>query len=295
MNLDSKQRFQWAMLAPVIVLLTGLTVFPIGYTILNSFTDYYYLANESKQFVGFANYIKVIQDEVFLKAVWNTVKFMVLAVTAEIALGLGLAVLVESLKRGLKILRISFLLPSLLPPVTVALIWQMMLSNHNGIINHLLSYFGGGPFNFLMDIHMAFYAILFIDIWQWTPFAFLLIYAALQAVPKLQYDAAKVDGAGKGRIFLHITLPNIMPSLLMVVLLRTIDTFRLFDKVNILTGGGPANSTTTITQYIYRHGVYNLQIGYGAAASMIMVLLVLTFSIFYIKRSIGGNGHDLRY
>jgi len=293
--LHSKRRFQWAMLAPVILLLIGLTVFPVIYTINNSLTDYYYLAGNDKQFVGLSNYIKVVQDEVFRQAVWNTTKFMLLAVSIETSLGLAIAVLIESMKRGVKFLRVSLLIPSLLPPITVALIWQMMLSNHNGIINHMLAWFGAGPFNFLMDINLAFNTILFIDIWQWTPFAFLLLYAGLQAVPRSQYEAARVDGASKLRLFVHITLPNIMPTLLLVILLRTIDTFRLFDKINILTGGGPANSTTTITQYIYRHGVYNLQIGYGAAASIIMVGLVLAFSILYIKRSLGGSQHDLRH
>ena len=289
MNLASKRGFQWAMLAPVTLLLICVTVFPFIYTVTNSFTDYYYLASDAKQFIGFSNYVKIIQDEQFRQAVWNTLKFMFLAVSIETALGLGIAVLIESMRRGQKVLRITMLIPSLLPPVTVALIWQMMLSNHNGIVNHLLHCFGVGPFNFLMDINIAFNAILFIDIWQWTPFAFLLLYAGLQSVPRSQFEAAKVDGAGKLRIFFHITLPNIMPTLFMVILLRTIDTFRLFDKVNILTGGGPANSTTTITQYIYKQGVYNLQIGYGAAASVIMVMLVLVFSVFYIKRSMGGT------
>lgn len=289
MNLASKRGFQWAMLAPVTLFLIGVTVFPFIFTVTNSFTDYYYLATEAKQFIGFSNYTKIIQDEQFLQAVWNTIKFMILAVSIETALGLGIAVLIESIKRGQKVLRITMLIPSLLPPVTVALIWQMMLSNHNGIVNHLLHWFGVGPFNFLMDINIAFNAILFIDIWQWTPFAFLLLYAGLQSVPRSQFEAAKVDGAGKLGIFVHITLPNIIPTLFMVILLRTIDTFRLFDKVNILTGGGPANSTTTITQYIYKQGVYNLQIGYGAAASVIMVMLVLVFSVFYIKRSMGGT------
>lgn len=289
--MHSKRRFQRVMLAPVILLLIVLTVFPFLYTVSNSFTDYYYLASDAKDFVGLRNYVALFRDELFLQAIGNTVKFMLLAVSAETVLGLGIAVLVESMKRGVKLLRVSLLIPSLLPPVTVALIWQMMLSNHNGVINHLFSLLGMGPYNFLMDIKLAFSAILFIDIWQWTPFAFLLIYAALQAVPRSQYEAARVDGAGKLSIFAYITLPHIMPALLLVVLLRTIDTFRLFDKVNVLTGGGPANSTTTITQYIYRHGVYNLQIGYGAAASVVMVGLVLAFSIFYIKRSIGGGEH----
>lgn len=295
MTLHSKQWFQWAMLAPVLLLLLALTVFPFLYTVTGSFTDYYYLAADAKKFIGFGNYTRLLQDELFRRAVWNTVKFMLLAVSAETVLGLGVALLVDSVRRGLKVLRVSLLLPSLLPPVTVALTWQMMLSNHNGIINHLLGWFGMGPFNFLMDIRLAFPAILFIDIWQWTPFAFLLLYAALQTVPRSQYEAAKVDGAGRWSSFAHITLPNIVPALLMVVLLRTIDTFRLFDKVNVLTGGGPANSTTTITQYIYKQGVYNLQIGYGAAASVIMVALVLVFSVFYMKLSLGGSGSEMRH
>lgn len=291
----SRRRFEWVMLAPVILLLIGLTLFPFVYTVNNSFTDYYYLAGDNKEYVGFGNYIKLLQDELFLQSVWITTKFMLLAVSIETALGLGLAMLADSARRGVRLLRVSLLLPSLLPPVTVALIWQMMLSNHNGIVNHLLSWFGAGPFNFLMDVNLAFNAILYIDIWQWTPFAFLLLYAALQAVPRPQYEAAKVDGAGRWKLFVHITLPNILPGLLMVVLLRTIDTFRLFDKVNLLTGGGPANSTATITQYIYRQGVYNLQIGYGAAASIVMVALVLAFSIFYIRRSMGASRHDMRH
>ncbi|WP_442602427.1 carbohydrate ABC transporter permease [Paenibacillus sp. KN14-4R] len=291
--MHSKRGFQLIMLAPVFLLLIGLTVFPFVYTVTNSFTDYYYLASDSRQFVGLSNYIAILKDEQFRQAVWNTIKFMLLAVSIETVLGLGLALLVVNVKKGLKWLRVSLLIPSLLPPVTVALIWQMMLSNHNGIINHLLSFVGLGPFNFLMDIHTAFNTILYIDIWQWTPFTFLLLYAALQAVSRSQYEAAKVDGANGWKVFWHVTLPNIWPSLLLVVLLRTIDSFRLFDKVNILTGGGPANSTTTITQYIYKHGVYNLQIGYGAAASMIMVLLVLVFSIFYILRSIGGRRNEM--
>ncbi|MFS0722849.1 carbohydrate ABC transporter permease [Paenibacillus sp. 1P07SE] len=289
--MHSKWRFQLGMLAPVLILLIGLTVFPFIYTILNSFTDYYYLASDAKQFVGFDNYARLLQDPLFMQSIWNTVKFMVLAVSIETALGLAIALLLDSMRRGLRVLRVSLLLPALLPPVTVALVWQMMLSNHNGIINYMLSFFGAGPFNFLMDIRLAFNTILLIDIWQWTPFAFLLLYAALQAVSRAQYEAAKVDGASRWSLFRHVTLPNILPGLLLVILLRTIDTFRLFDKVNLLTGGGPANSTATITQYIYRQGVYNLQIGYGAAASMVMVLLVLAFTVAYIMRSLGGSRH----
>ncbi|MCG8571323.1 MAG: sugar ABC transporter permease [Spirochaetes bacterium] len=282
-------RFENILTAPTIVFLVILTIFPLLYTIGYSFTDYYYLSSSDKSFIGLENYQEIIRDDIFRKAVINTVKFMVLAVVIETTLGLFMALLIQGMKKGGKILRILFLLPMLLPPVTVALIWQMMLSNNRGIINQTLSVFHLGPFNWLLDVKLAMPSIIVIDVWQWTPFAFLLLYAALQTVPKNQYEAASIDGASSLAKFWYITVPNISQSIFIVILLRTIDTFRLFDKVNILTKGGPANSTTTITQYIYQKGVYNLKVGYGAAASMIMVIMVLIFSSFYIKQAFGAK------
>ncbi len=284
-----KIKFQHLMTAPTIIVLGCLTLFPLIYTLYYSFTDYYYLASGPKNFIGLNNYIDIFNDELFRKAVMNTVKFMLLVVVIETFLGLVMALLLNSFSKGVKIFRIILLLPILLPPVTVALIWQMMLSNKDGIINQLLALFNIQPFNWLSDVSTAFYAILMIDIWQWTPFAFLLIYASLQSVPESQYEAAKIDGANALGKFIYITLPNILPEIFLVILLRTIDAFRLFDKVNILTKGGPANSTTTITQYIYLNGVYNLKVGYGAAASLIMAFLVLLFSAVYLKKAFGVN------
>lgn len=282
-----KTRFQQLMISPTIIILACLTLFPLLFTIFYSFTDYYYLALTPKKFIGIKNYTDILRNEIFIKSLINTVKFMFLAVIIETSLGLAIAMFVVSFKdvKKQKLLRIIILLPSLLPPVTVALIWQMMFSNNNGIINQILGLLGVGTINWLLDVKTAFYSILAIDIWQWTPFAFLLIYANLLTVPKDQYEAAEIDGANTSAKFFYITLPNIMPGIMLVVLLRTIDTFRLFDKVNILTKGGPANSTTTITQFIYVNGIFNLKVGYGAAASLIMAVTVLLISLVYIKKA----------
>jgi multiple sugar transport system permease protein len=164
--------------------------------------------------------------------------------------------------------------------------WQTMLSNNYGIINQMLGFLGLGPVNWLMDIKTAFYATLVIDVWQYTPMAFLLIYASMQTIPQVQYEAARMDGAGVWAQFRYITVPNISSGILMVVLMRTIDTFRLFDKVNILTKGGPANSTAAMTQFIYQQGVRSLKVGYGSAASVAMTLMVLLFSIGYVRKMI---------
>ena len=129
--------------------------------------------------------------------------------------------------------------------------------------------------------------LVLIDVWQSTPFVFLLLYAALQSVPQSQYEAARIDGANRFKILSYVTLPNIKNSLALCALLRTIDSFRLFDKVNLLTGGGPANSTATITQYLYNYGIRSLDFGFGSAGAIVMTILVLILSSFYIKRALG--------
>ena len=277
------------MTSPAILVMAVFTVFPLMYTLVYSFTDYYFLTRSAPKFVGLYNFIDLFGNVYFRQAIANTVKFVILAVIAETSLGLFLAVFINSFKSGGKILRTVILLPVLMPPVTVALMWQTMLSNNYGIINQLLGLIGIAPVNWLMDIKTAFYAILVIDIWQYSPLAFLLIYASMQTIPLVQYEAAKIDGAGFWVQFTRITLPNITAGLLMVVLMRTIDTFRLFDKVNILTKGGPANSTATMTQFIFQQGVRGLKVGYGSAASIIMTVLVLLFSISYVHRMLRRN------
>ena len=281
----SKDVFAYKMTSPSSIILVALSLFPLMFIFYYSFTDYYFLAKTQPKFIGFENFNKIIEDTYFRQAIYNTVKFTVLAVAFETVLGLVMALFINSIKRGKRIIRTLVLLPTLLPPVTVALVWQIMFSNNYGIINEILNKFGLSSINWLMDVKTAFYAILTIDIWQYAPFVFLLIYAALQSVPQGQYEAAKIDGANIWHRFLYITIPNISKVTGMVVLLRTIDTFRLFDKVNILTKGGPANSTATITQYIYQYGVKGLKVGYGSAASLIMTLIVLCLAIFYIRQA----------
>ena len=184
-------------------------------------------------------------------------------------------------------MRTLLLLPYLLPAVTVALSWRMMLSANYGIINQVLKALNLPVYNWFMDTKTAFGTILLIDVWQNVPFVFLLLYAALQSVSATQYEAARIDGAGFMQQFWYITIPNIKNSLALCALLRTIDTFRLFEKVNVLTGGGPAGTTSTITQFLYNYGIKSLDFGFGSAGAIVMTVLVLILSSFYIKRAMG--------
>ncbi len=278
--------FIYEMTVPALIILTGLSLFPFIYTIGSSFTDYYLLAKEPAKFIGLDNYIEIMKDDYFRVALKNTVLFTILCVFFETVLGFLFALFVNSIKRCNKLIRTLVLVPMLLPPVTVALIWQTMLSNNNGIINQMLNAIGIGSFNWLMDVKLAFGTIVVIDIWQNTPLTFLLCYAAMQSIPQDQYEAADMEGANGIQKLFYITIPNMIAGLTMVILLRTIDTFRLFDKVNILTKGGPANSTTTITQYIYQFGTRKFQMGYASATSVIMTVIVLLLSAFYLYKNL---------
>lgn len=283
-----ERAFPRLMLTPTLVIMAVLTAYPLVFTLVYSFTNYNYLkhAHKSPDFVLFKNYIDLFQNGYFRQAVGNTIVFTLLAVVLEIFFGLLVAVFINSLKRGQKVMRTLFLLPYLLPAVTVALSWRMMLSPNYGIINQVLETLGLPVHNWFMDTKTAFGTVLLIDVWQNIPFVFLLLYASLQSVSQDQYEAARIDGAGVVQQFFYVTLPNIKNGLALCVLLRIIDTFRLFEKVNILTGGGPAGTTSTITQYLYTYGISNLNFGFGSAGAIVMTLLVLILSSVYIKRSI---------
>ena len=282
------KRFGLGMLSPTVVILLIMTAYPLFFTLVYSFTDYNLLRSLKKgsHFIALQNYTKLLSDPYFQQSILNTVKFTILAVIFEMFIGLVMALFVNSLKRGQKTMRTLLLLPYLLPTVTVALSWRMMLSSNYGIINQFLESLGLPWYNWFLDTKTAFGAILLIDVWQNTPFVFLLLFASLQSVPEGQYEAARIDGAGAFQQFWYVTIPNIKNSLALCALLRTIDSFRLFDKVNLLTGGGPANSTSTITQYLYNYGIKSLDFGFGSAGAIVMTVLVLLLSSVYIKRAI---------
>lgn len=280
--------FGLGMLSPTVVILLIMTAYPLFFTLVYSFTDYNLLRSLKKgsHFIALQNYTKLLSDPYFQQSILNTVKFTILAVIFEMFIGLVMALFVNSLKRGQKTMRTLLLLPYLLPTVTVALSWRMMLSPNYGIVNQVLQALHLPVYNWFSDIHTAFGMLVLIDVWQSAPFVFLLLYAALQSVPQSQYEAARIDGANRFKILFYVTLPNIKNSLALCALLRTIDSFRLFDKVNLLTGGGPANSTSTITQYLYNYGIKSLDFGFGSAGAIVMTVLVLLLSSVYIKRAI---------
>ena len=291
---DEDKAFPHIMLAPTIIVMLIMTVYPIAFTIYYSFTDYNLLkaAKKGYNWIGLTNFTKLFQNAVFRTAIMNTVKFTLFAVLAETVIGLLIAVFINSLRKGQKVMRTLLLLPYLLPTVTVALAWRMLLSSNYGPVNQWLvdlGFTGMANYNWFYHIGTAFWTVWLIDVWQNVPFVFLLLYASLQGVPEQQFEAAELDGANIFQKFWYVTLPNIRSNIFLCLLLRTIDTFRLFDKVNILTQGGPVNTTTTITQYLYAFGIKTLNFGFGSAGSLVMTIIVLLLAIPYIRTAIGAK------
>ena len=291
---NEDKAFPHILMAPTIIVMLVLTVYPLLFTVYYSFTDYNLLKSRTKgvNFIAFDNYVKLLKNPIFRSAILTTVKFTICAVILETVIGLLIALFVNSLPRGQKVMRTLLLLPYLLPTVTVALAWRMLLSSNYGPVMQWLVNMGFknlSNYNVFFHIETAFWAVLVIDVWQSSPFVFLLCYASLQGVPQQQYEAAELDGANIFQKFWYVTVPNIKSGIFLCLLLRTIDSFRLFDKVNILTGGGPAGSTTTITQYLYTFGIKNLNFGFGSAGALIMTLIVMVLAIPYIRNAISSQ------
>lgn len=261
------------LVLPAIVLFLVMTIYPFVYMIYTSLTNLDLSKVGTGQFIGLKNYIEIFQDPLARSSIGFTVMLVVIAVPVEILLGLGLSYLIRGLV-GEKIMRSLLLIPMMVPAAVGGFGWKMLYNFMFGPINYFLSLFGLQPIAWFGQSNYAQLAILIIDIWQWTPFVFLIIYAALQALPKDIIDAGKVDGANGWRLFMHIELPLLRPILYVTLLLRVIDVLKTFDIIYMTTYGGPGSATSTWSFYAYKVGVsYGWNIGYGSALSVILLIV----------------------
>jgi multiple sugar transport system permease protein len=244
------------------------------------------------EFVGLANYLRLAEDDRFWSACRTTLYFTGVSVTAELILGLGLALLLDrgmrGRDRGSAWARVVILIPWAIPTVVSARMWEWLYHSEYGLVNYLLLRSGllAEPINWLGDPVWAIHGAILMDVWKTTPFAALLLLAGLQAIPRDLYLAAQVDGAGAWTSFRRITLPLLLPVIVIVLIFRTADAFRVFDAVYVLTGGGPGNSTETLSIYAYKTLFQTLQFGYGSAlaAAMFLVMLMLTLGYLLLLR-----------
>jgi multiple sugar transport system permease protein len=270
------------LLGPCIVYLVAFSVFPLLYSLRNSFTDLG-ISKDSGQWVGLDNYVAIFNDPFFWNAVGNTTIMVGAAVVLQVVLGTALALFFNQKLRGSWFVRGALILPMLLTPIVVGVMWRAMLNPDWGIVNWLIAELGLDPINWLGSTEWSMRTLVIADTWQWTPFVFLIVYARLQGLPDHVLEAAQADGAGRWATFRHITLPLLAPAIAFAAIFRGIDAFRSFDLVFGLTYGGPARSTTTLSFLTYQYGFQFQQYGYSAAIAYVMVVILIIASTVTLR------------
>jgi multiple sugar transport system permease protein len=266
-----------AMMAPAVLVLGAVALYPTLASIWLSFHRLILVFHEQR-FVGFENYAFLLRDARFYGALAHTVYFTCFSVTAELGLGLGLALFLQAQPPARNLLRASILVPWAIPTVVSARMWAWFFNQERGALWAAL---GGPDIAWLGTPGYAMHAAIMVDVWKTTPFVALLLLAGLVGIPPALYDAAALDGASRLRTLFGITLPLLRPVLAMTVLLRALDAFRVFDVVYVLTEGGPANTTETLSVYAYKTMMRAGDFGYGSALSVVTFLCVLLLGAFY--------------
>jgi multiple sugar transport system permease protein len=263
------------MLSPAILLLLGLTIFPSFYSLVLSFGDWPTIRrNAAWTFEGLGNYQAIFTDPRALNAFQVTALFVVGTVGPETLLGLVIALLLNGQRRGVGITRTIIMLPMMTTPVVVGLIWRLMFNTDVGWINFLFRLIGLPPLDWLGSASTGLLSVIIGEVWEWTPFVTLITLAALKAMPQEPVEAAIVDGASPWQILRFITLPYLLPTIGVCVLLRTIDSFKFFDLLYVLTGGGPGTASEVISLYTYKQGFNFFHLGYAAALSYITLIII---------------------
>ena len=294
---------------PTLILLIVMNIFPLLWSLILSFSEYSAISSESLDFVGTRNYTQIFSDRSTWSYFTTTAYFVVLAVTAQIIIGFGLALLLNREFKGKGITTTLLLVPMMLSPVVVGLFWRFILDSSWGLLNYLLSLAPAALHHLTAALHFphtvvswfqnmasgakgiiwltrpkaALFSLIIIDTWMWSPFMMLLSLAGLSAVPDYLYEAAEIDRASTWFKFRHITFPLVAPLLLIALLFRTMDAFKLFDLVWITTAGGPGSATETVSMNLYRRAFQDYRTGESCALAYILLIIIIALSNIYIK------------
>lgn len=274
----------WLFLAPALIFLSITALFPLLYSLYLSFFKLKLnLPNQVPSFVGLENYIRMFTDSMLHTSTVNTILFAVISVALEVALGLMLAMILCSDKMWARIVTSLFMIPMIMAPVAIGTMWRMMLDGTTGVINYLLSFLGIAPIQWLSNATMAKIAVLLVNVWQLTPWVAIICVAGLKALPGECIKAALVDGATPRQIFWKVVIPLVKPVLIIVVMMRFTDAFKVFDTIYTMTNGGPGTATKMLPNYIYEQGLKYYDAGYTAALAIIFVLTMTLVSMFFLQ------------
>jgi len=276
------------LLGPCALYLVAFSIFPLVTSLVRSFQDYDTRA-DTWTWIGLRNYSQLIHSSEFWTVVGNTLLLTGAGVAIQVVLGTALALFFNQQLRGSWIVRGILILPMLLTPIVVGLMWRALLNPEWGLLNWVAVQLGFGYVGWLSDPHVAIWTLILVDSWQWTPFVFVIVYARLQALPHEVFEAGSVDGANWFQRTAYLTLPLLAPAIVFAAVFRAIDAFRTFDLVYGLTNGGPVNSTTTLSFLAFQNGFEFQHYGYSSAISYVMVLaaaigITLIFRVVKVRR-----------
>ncbi len=292
MQKSSKEGYIFIL--PSLLTLVAIVIFPTLFLWYVSLTDYdLSMGWEQKSFVGLRNFsFLFFEDKDFWHSLRISLLFMGVTVSLEFILGLGVALLFHRCLRGKRVWMSFLILPMVITPTIISLIWKLMLNTEYGVLNFIISQLGLGKVNWL-GVREALWSLILVDVWEWMPFVALILYAGMQSLPQEPYEAAIVDGASPGQVFFYLTLPLLKPMIVIALLLRSIDALKMFDVVYGLTQGGPGNATELMSLHIYRLGFRHTNwIGRASANAVILLFLstFLTTILLRVLRREQGRG-----
>lgn len=274
----------YLFILPAVLVMLGGLVYPVLDSFFLAFYDWEIGVDFSEApFVGFEHFRRMFLDKDVLESVWVTLRFGFWTITIEMALGVFLALMLEKPIKGASIFRTIFIMPLMVSPVVVGLLWRYLFDARVGWVNYYLGFVGIEPQVWLGDPQLAFFAIVITDIWQWTPFIFIIVIAGLQGLPSEVLEASEIDGANWWQQVFLVKLPMIKSILLISLLMRLIDVFRGMEVMYIMTGGGPGRATELLSLHIYNRAFDAQQLGYASAIAVLLILIVFLLSLFILR------------
>lgn len=275
MNINKRENVAaYSFLAPSLILLGLFLIIPAVLAIYYAFTDYYLLTPDRRQFVGLANFIEIFKDPIFKQSLKNILIFVTCVIPIQVGSALGLALLINKQRKGNIFFKVAFFSPVVLSLVVISVLWLYLLNPSEGLVNNVLVNIGLNPQPFLSSPNQAIYTIVFVSAWQGAGYQMLIFLAGLQNIPNTVYEAADIDGVNKWQRFIHITMPLLKPTSILIMITTLIAAFKLIIQPMVMTQGGPMNSTITPVYYIYQTGFSDRMIGYASAMTVIFGILI---------------------
>jgi multiple sugar transport system permease protein len=279
----------WPFVIPALVIVGAVIIFPWAFTLWMSVNEWHLGGEQS--FVGMANFVRLAGDTRFWQSMSHTVLYTVLSVVAPLFLGTIAALVFDSKLPMRGLLRGIFVMPMMATPVAVALVWTMMYHPQLGVLNYLLSLVGIGPQEWIFNQNTVIPSLVLVETWQWTPLVMLIVLGGLAAMPRDPFESAEIDGANGWQKFRYITLPMILPFMMVAVIIRSIDALKSFDIIFAMTQGGPGTASETINIYLYNVAFAYYDIGYGSAIAVVFFIVIITMSLalLYLRQRTKWN------